>query len=913
MVDLSQLSDAELDQLINSATAQKVIAPGATESQSWNVVDSAKNLASGGVEGIAGLAGMIADLNPLKPYNYVPVPKADGSGVEIPALTFRNSKALQSMLEPVLAERAPQYRYARTIGNFVAPTLATGGFGSTGSLFRSVATDIPAAVTAQFAEDSTGDKYISPLIGAIAGKAGAEGTADLLSMVKRSLTGASDNQIKATAAKLFQETGVTPEALDEATQNLSRLEQLQTTSERLANTGMPGGSANVAQMEKVLADTVGAQDYAKLLQTRSDLRDDLLTGMTNAQSVNREALGSELIARGASREAAFDRLAGSQWQKVPRDAVLEIAPEQQGLTAILSSKRAGLPPGSKVQTLVEQFLNPDQGKFFASSGALQDIRSDSLTLMREKNLTQHEKVILNYLQDSIDKIGTTRLAPKDAATWKAARDVTRMGKETFARGTAGGALVEEMARPSNVLGNAFKGDARSVLEIQKALGNNPVAMDKVTRGVLDMIPRDADGQLTRSGMKRFIDANQGGLKELLGESHFKSLTSILDDMRSEARTGKIAFAASRNNSITAQKSTVAGALQEAVTGAMLPQAGPLAPFLSEIRKNVGMRDQEKVSELLFKAALEPEFAKQLAAAPTRERLLSFIPWLKRSLANTAATGAMAGAKEITRLDFGDQDFQPRATSRQEGSQGNYIPKLNRNREAAGTTDLQEKQLSKTQFRPQQSLQDLGRKAKSADLGSSEGLSRGKDLKTDPSLNRTSTPEVTQGGSSLDQFSKAIQQVPETKSELYRGFPDAGQEIGLKEIPAMISKLHPFVQAVIDAESRGNPIAKSKKGAQGLMQVMPFVAEAYGADPLDPRQNLAVGIAELEKHLDRFGDARLALAAYNAGPTRVANLIKRVGSSRFESIYPYLPRETQKYVGTVEQKFRSLVEDQTYGV
>lgn len=876
MVDLSQLSDAELDQLISSASAQKASVPGVTQSQSWNIVDSAKNLASGGVEGIAGLAGMVADLNPLNPYNYVPAPKADGSGLEIPAFTFKNSKALQSMLEPVLAERDPKYRYARTIGNFVAPTLATGGFGSTGSLFRSVATDIPAAVTAQLAEDSTGDKYISPLIGAIAGKAGAEGTADLLSMVKRSLTGASDNQIKATAAKLFQETGVTPEALDEATQNLSRLEQLQTTSERLANTGMPEGSANLAQMEKVLADTVGAQDYAKLLQTRSDLRDDLLAGMTNAQSVNREALGSELIARGASREAAFDRLAGSQWQKVPRDAVLEIAPEQQGLISILNSKRAGLPPGSKVQTLVEQFLNPDQGKFFASSGALQDIRSDSLTLMREKNLTQHEKVILNYLQDSIDKIGTTRLAPKDAATWKAARDVTRMGKETFARGTAGGALVEEMARPSNVLSNAFKGDARSVLEIQKALGNNPVAMDKVTRGVLDMIPRDADGQLTRSGMKRFIDANQGGLKELLGESHFKSLTSILDDMRSEARTGKLAFAASRNNSITAQKSTVAGALQEAVTGAMLPQAGPLAPFLSEIRKNVGMKDQEKVSELLFKAALEPEFAKQLAAAPTKERLLSFIPWLKRLLANTAATGAMAGAKEITRLDFGDQDLQPRATSRQEGSQGSYNQVQSRNRTLAQMKDSQETQLSKTPPDRQRSRQDLPTSAKSTALESLEAQSTSRYLQESPSLDRTSLSETTQPRFSLAQ------------------------------LPEAIKELHPFVQAMIQVESGGNPLAESKKGAKGLMQIMPAVAKAYGIDPTDPVDNIRVGTQEISQHLERFGDARLALIAYNWGQGNLAKLIKRVGSERFETLYPYLPSETQKYVGKVERQFQNLL-------
>jgi len=98
----------------------------------------------------------------------------------------------------------------------------------------------------------------------------------------------------------------------------------------------------------------------------------------------------------------------------------------------------------------------------------------------------------------------------------------------------------------------------------------------------------------------------------------------------------------------------------------------------------------------------------------------------------------------------------------------------------------------------------------------------------------------------------------------------------------------LVQAVMQVESGYNPRALSSKGAIGLMQLMPATARSLRVDdPWDPEANIRGGTAYLRQQLNRFGDLRMALAAYNAGPTAV---------SRYGGIPPYA--ETQRYVRKV---------------
>jgi soluble lytic murein transglycosylase-like protein len=103
--------------------------------------------------------------------------------------------------------------------------------------------------------------------------------------------------------------------------------------------------------------------------------------------------------------------------------------------------------------------------------------------------------------------------------------------------------------------------------------------------------------------------------------------------------------------------------------------------------------------------------------------------------------------------------------------------------------------------------------------------------------------------------------------------DAMPEDDLKplvENAAKAQDLKPeLIRAVIRHESASYACAVSEKGALGLMQLMPEVAQQFGVDPLDPKQNVNAGAQYLKQLMSRYkGDLKLTLAAYNAGPQRV---------------------------------------------
>lgn len=114
----------------------------------------------------------------------------------------------------------------------------------------------------------------------------------------------------------------------------------------------------------------------------------------------------------------------------------------------------------------------------------------------------------------------------------------------------------------------------------------------------------------------------------------------------------------------------------------------------------------------------------------------------------------------------------------------------------------------------------------------------------------------------------------------------------------------------EVESSFNPEAESPAGAAGLFQLMPATARSLDLsvgllrdERLDPDKNARAAARYLRELHERFGDWRLALAAYNCGPTRVAELLKKHRAKTYDAISPYLPVETQMYVPKVEATLR----------
>ena len=133
-----------------------------------------------------------------------------------------------------------------------------------------------------------------------------------------------------------------------------------------------------------------------------------------------------------------------------------------------------------------------------------------------------------------------------------------------------------------------------------------------------------------------------------------------------------------------------------------------------------------------------------------------------------------------------------------------------------------------------------------------------------------------------------------KGPLARGeLPSLGEEI--ERVAGTVGLPSDLLRAVAWAESGFRQEAVSSKGAVGLMQLMPDTAAELGVDPSDPAENLEGGTRYLKQMLELFeGDSNQllkALAAYNAGPGRVAE---------YGGMPPF--GETSSYVGRVLRRY-----------
>lgn len=131
------------------------------------------------------------------------------------------------------------------------------------------------------------------------------------------------------------------------------------------------------------------------------------------------------------------------------------------------------------------------------------------------------------------------------------------------------------------------------------------------------------------------------------------------------------------------------------------------------------------------------------------------------------------------------------------------------------------------------------------------------------------------------------------------FPKVRRSGRLVELIQRASRKHgldkELVYAVVETESGFNQHAVSNKGAQGLMQIMPETAKAFGLrKPFDPAANIDVGVRFLKLMIKKYRKLPLALAAYNAGPATV---------DRYKGVPPF--KETQYYIARIMTRYSML--------
>jgi soluble lytic murein transglycosylase-like protein len=127
------------------------------------------------------------------------------------------------------------------------------------------------------------------------------------------------------------------------------------------------------------------------------------------------------------------------------------------------------------------------------------------------------------------------------------------------------------------------------------------------------------------------------------------------------------------------------------------------------------------------------------------------------------------------------------------------------------------------------------------------------------------------------------------------FTEADVDAAIEQAAARHNVDPNLVRSVIKVESNFNPNAVSRKGAMGLMQLMPSTARSlHVTNPFDPQQNVDAGVRHLKQLLESYGgNVKLSLAAYNAGAGAVA---RSAGVPRFAETQNYVRRITNLYYG-----------------
>lgn len=613
-------------------------------------VEGSKQFGSGMLEGIMGIPGLVTDSTKWVGSKLFGSPEdrlaefqaAHPDQAEAAAAFYAPTDRVANYLERKTVAPDPDYRYARRVGQFVGPSLYTGG----------IVPAITGAFGSQGLEDVTGNHTIAPLVGAIGGSMLPGVIKNTYSGMRTLFRGATPTEIEGSAAlALKEQTGLTADEILTANQARPKdsLGNLMTTAEVTGNPAM-------GQAEKTLGGLPRyANEYSGAHELRNTARENLLSTTTGTKAISKEDLGSGLISRASDVNKGIKGVERQAWDLIDKTTPIDSSAHQSAVAAELALKDGGLPLSAPTTNLLDQFLSAEDGA--TTVGRLQSIRSDAGTIARNApGISEFEKKILAKLSDSTEGAITDGISASAAQDYATARGITAarndlFGKKTLARVTPPGkTLTDPKLIPDNAVQNTLKGGRDGAKKLKLALGNDADTIDDYSRGIIDQM-RNGKEELTPARARNFISENRSFLKEFLGDEHFDKFQRVADDLASESSVGKKAFRASDGNSVTAQKQTVAGALNDIMSESLVPGTGMISKVVEAFKRAGNIRDQQSVQDLLFKAAMKPEYAAELAAKPTAQRIMSVLERFTVAAKEGGLAAGQATALEMNRPEY----------------------------------------------------------------------------------------------------------------------------------------------------------------------------------------------------------------------------------------------------------------------
>lgn len=908
---------------------------------------------AGAVEGVSGLAGFLSDNLSVTPskgnIGTILAAKArEALGGQSAAKTLQDvpdgtSQQLQAITDATLPEADPDYRYARRFGQFVGPTLATGGT-NPGAILSA----LTGSAAGQATEDVGGNEW-AQLAASIFGGSLPTATKSLFSAARNAVTGPTKEEILGSAAKIQKDlTGLKPEEILAATELAAKdplkLAQLRTTAEITNNAGM-------GQIEKTLAARPEfANQYAAAQGARSELRDQIINKMSKGKSTTKPALGEELI---AAAKGKFNKLGDAE------KAAFEALPEATGS---LESTQAGIlddlanltkgrsyenAVGAETKKLIKDILEPIPTA--NTTGGIQQLRSNASQLLRDFNSpkTPADKIILKNIQKN--------LLQANEEAFKSIDSVQAQKGDNFVRIIAPNAIDEQ--------------------RLPKIMAE----MEKLGAPTIKVID-NGDHYLALEGSNRLAAAQR------LNKMPELDVLNLDDSFI--------------GHDIEGVKSTLVKDLAEFLAPG--PESS-VYDFKTNIGQTVGANAVEKYATARNLTKLKKSIFENSDYKTTGEKLLD--PGLDPAKALTTFTGTKQSAKELIRAT--DLDKNPTLQAKVnksllEGMRGNpdkpltpaRVEKfLDKNEEGLNIL-LGKKQVGNiksiaTDLRSQYGLQDrsfgastggsvTGQKATVAGaiadaIGGSTIPNSGIVSKSANVIRKTlgidaeaRVSEYLFQAAMNPKFAEQLAMAPTSTrvmnwlERLKQGLLNAGTagaKTGSADVlrpepeapktpkatlslvapkaaaapaapapkadavapisaPAADSGFKAALKAIEFVESRGNKNAVSPKGAIGTHQVMPIamrdVMRAQGInDKIYSDSQLRQMAAEegaseyygteyVKLLYDRFdGNWPLVFAAYNGGPSLVKKLLKDSGGDSFEDIAKRLPTETRNYVPAVQ--------------